>query len=129
MFWDLDTDPGVRKRNPDVAGVVPDIDRGTAFFVIFVMCACQIIAKAVATALLAVTNSAWLLGYIAADHGLHLCYRVARRDLVFFVPMPTVASYITAPLLRVVVKAINDFTGTPLLRLPLVLGGSYWMFR
>ncbi|GMI37933.1 hypothetical protein TeGR_g3217 [Tetraparma gracilis] len=37
IFWDDDTDPGVRKRNPDVAGVIPDLGRGTAFAVVFVM--------------------------------------------------------------------------------------------
>ncbi|GMI19434.1 hypothetical protein TeGR_g7143 [Tetraparma gracilis] len=129
MFWDNDTDPGVRKRNPDAAGIVPDLDRGTAFAVIFVMCACQIVAKATATALLVVTNGSWLLGYIIADHALHFAYRASRRDVVAYLSLPPRASYVVAPIFRTVLKAIADFTGSPLLRVPLLCGGSYWLFN
>ncbi|GMI53424.1 hypothetical protein TeGR_g3564 [Tetraparma gracilis] len=75
IFWDYDTDPIARKRNPDWAGIIPDLDRGRAFVVVFMMCAFHIIAKAVATALLAVTDVSLLLGYIVADHVLHWIYR------------------------------------------------------
>ena len=60
LFWDIDTDPEKKKNNPVWMGIVPDLGRGTAFATIFAMCALQIFAKAAATALLAVTNSAWL---------------------------------------------------------------------
>jgi hypothetical protein len=60
LFWDIDTDPGKRKANPDWIGIIPDLGRGSAFMAVFMMCAFQIFAKAVATALLAVTNPAWL---------------------------------------------------------------------
>ncbi|GMI38189.1 hypothetical protein TeGR_g3348 [Tetraparma gracilis] len=129
MFWDNDTDPGVRKRNPDAAGIVPDLDRGTAFAVVFVMCACQIVAKATATALLILTNGSWLLGYILADHALHFAYRMSRRDMILYVPMPPGASYVVAPIARVTFKVVADFTGSPLLRVPLLGGGSYWLFN
>jgi hypothetical protein len=82
MFLDIDTDPGVKKRNPDWNGLIPDLGRGRAFFTVLVMSALQVIAKATATALLAVTKSRWLVGYIVGDHALHLIYRIARRDLV-----------------------------------------------
>ncbi|GMI30077.1 hypothetical protein TeGR_g6475 [Tetraparma gracilis] len=129
LFWDNDTDPGLRKRNPDAAGIVPDLDRGTAFAVVFVMCACQVIAKATATALLIVTNGSWLLGYILADHALHFAYRVSRRDMVLYIPIPPRVSYVVAPIGRVMLKVVADFTGTPLLRIPLIGGGSYWLFN
>jgi hypothetical protein len=60
LFWDIDTDPGKRKADPDWIGLVPDLGRGTAFATVFAMCAFQIFAKAAGTALLAVTNPAWL---------------------------------------------------------------------
>jgi hypothetical protein len=60
LFWDADTDPGKRKRNPDWIGLVPDLGRGTAFATVFAMCAIQIFAKAAGTAMLAVTNPVWL---------------------------------------------------------------------
>ncbi|GMI30812.1 hypothetical protein TeGR_g7222 [Tetraparma gracilis] len=129
MFWDWDTDPGSRRKNPEWAGIVPDINRGGAFAVLFVMNASQVIAKAAAVALLAVTNSTWLLGYIVADHAVHIIYRIARHDYVFYFPAPSAVSYALAPLLRVVTKTVSDFTGGFTFRLPLMLGGSYWLFN
>jgi hypothetical protein len=60
MFWDMDTAPGKRKADPSWMGIVPDLGRGTAFATVFAMCAFHIFAKAAGTALLAVTNPAWL---------------------------------------------------------------------
>ncbi|GMI42282.1 hypothetical protein TeGR_g9462 [Tetraparma gracilis] len=126
MFWDIDTDPGKRKGSPDWIGLVPDLGRGTAFAAIFSICALQIFAKAAATALLIVTNSAWLWYYVLGDHGLHFAYRIARRDFVYFEPAPATFSYAVAPFFRVMLKVVCDFTGSPVLRLPLLLGGSYY---
>ncbi|GMI33932.1 hypothetical protein TeGR_g14783, partial [Tetraparma gracilis] len=128
ITYDFDTDPASRKRNPDWIGIIPDLGRGSAFAVIFVMSALQTLARAVATALLAVTSGSWLLCYIVTDHGVHLIYRVYRRDVIFLIPTPPAAAYITSPLFRVIQKAIVDFTGTLQFRLPLILGGSYWLF-
>jgi hypothetical protein len=107
---------------------VPNSERGTAFAVIFMLCAIQAIVKAAATALLAVTNSTWLWVYIAVDHGLHFAYRMIRRYFIFYIAIPTTASYVYAPLQRVMLKVIVDFTGTLAFRLPLISGGSYWLF-
>jgi hypothetical protein len=107
---------------------VPDVNRGSAFAIVFVMCALQILAKAAATALLAATSGTLLLGYVAADHALHLAYRLARRDFVFFIPMPAAASAVVGLISRVIIKVITDFTGTPQTRLPLIGGGAYWLF-
>jgi hypothetical protein len=114
------------------------------------MCAFQIFAKAAATALIAVTDSSWLWYarpasenpgkltklhsprsrryYVVGDYGLYFAYFVARRDLVFFLPMPTAASYATSPLFRAICKVCTDFTGSPHFRLPVVCGGSYYAF-
>ncbi|GMI26372.1 hypothetical protein TeGR_g14547, partial [Tetraparma gracilis] len=129
MFWDLDTDPGARKRNPDWIGIVPDLNRGSTFAVIILMSAFQVIAKAAAVALLAVTSRSWLLRYVVTDHVLHFVYRVARNDMVYYTPMPPAASYVAAPLFRVILKTVSDFTGGFTFRLPLILGGSYWLFN
>jgi hypothetical protein len=110
-------------------GIVPDINRGSAFAALFFMSAFQVIAKAAAVALLAVTSGKWLLQYVVADHVLHFIYRVARNDTVFYTPGPRAASYILAPLLRVILKTVSDFTGGFTFRLPLILGGSYWLFN
>jgi hypothetical protein len=93
------------------------------------MSAFQIIGKAAAVTLLAVTSGWWLLQYFVADHVLHFVYRVARNDAVMYIPMPPAVSYAVAPLLRVVSKSVSDFTGCFIFRLPLHLGGSYWLFN
>ena len=108
---------------------MPNLNRGSAFAALFMMSAFQVIAKAAAVALLAVTSGSWLMGYIVADHVLHLIYRVARNDTVMYIPMPPAASYVLAPLFRVIVKTVSDFTGGFICRLPLFLGGSYWLFN
>jgi hypothetical protein len=111
------------------AGIVPDVGRGSAFAALFFMGVFQVVAKAASVALLAVTNTSWLLQYVVADHVLHFVYRVARNDAVVYTPMPPAMSYAAAPLLRVIWKTISDFTGGLMFRLPLMLGGSYCLFN
>jgi hypothetical protein len=109
---------------------VPDLNRGSAFVVIFMMSALQVIAKAASVALLAVTGGgSWLLRYVVADHALHFIYRIGRNDAVVYFPMPPAMSYMSAPVVRVIMKTICDFTGGFTFRLPLMIGGSYWLFN
>jgi hypothetical protein len=72
------------------------------------MCGLQILAKASATALFAVTNSTWLLVFLASDHLLHFVYRLSRRDMVFFFTMPRGAAYAVAPIARIVFKVFTE---------------------
>jgi hypothetical protein len=90
---------------------VPDLGRELAFATVFFMCACQIMAKTGATALLAVTNMGWLVKYVLADHAVHFLYRVSRRDMIVYAPVPKAASYAIAPLQRIILKVLIDFTG------------------
>ena len=92
--------------------------------------ALQVTAKVVATALLAITNGWWLVYYFAGDHALHILYRIARRDLILsYVPSIPAVAYPASTLLLVVYKVSTDFTGCMDARLPLLQGGSYWLFR
>ena len=92
--------------------------------------ALQVTAKVGATALLAITNGKWLVYYFVGDHAFHLLYRIARRDLVlFFVPSIPVVAYPMSTFGLIVYKVLTDFTGGMNTRLPLLQGGSYWLFR
>ncbi|GMI41148.1 hypothetical protein TeGR_g7687 [Tetraparma gracilis] len=82
MWYDTDTDPGQRQRNPRCFGMVPDQGRGKAFAVTFVMCSLQALARAGTIALLAVTNINWMAAFVAADLGLFFAYKLARRDFL-----------------------------------------------
>jgi hypothetical protein len=128
LFWDTETDPGAKIRNPKWIGLIPDFDRGKAFVVVLVISGAQVLAKATATALLAVTRARWLWYYFLGDHGLLILYRIARRDIHFTLPMPAAASYILAPVFQVMMKIVVDFTGSMNTRLPALLGGQYWLF-
>ena len=76
----MDTDPGQRARNPKWYGLVPDQGRGKAYAVILAMCSLQALTKGSAMALLAVTNSDWLRGYVAIDMGIYFGYKLVRRE-------------------------------------------------
>jgi hypothetical protein len=128
MFFDLDVDPDLRKGNPAWVGLVPDVDRGLAFANAFVICTVQILAKGVATALLATTNLSWLRSYVIGDLGLYLLYRVVRRDFFVFLQGGLGISVVVSFVVRVIEKLLVDYTGTPHIRLPLHMGGLYYSF-
>ena len=107
--------------------MISDLGRGLAFTVVFVMCGLQALAKAAATALLAIMNGSWLFIYVAVNHSLHLMYHTSRRDIVWFPVMPKALSYPSGILIRIICKVILDVMGDPNLRLPMMLGGSYWL--
>ena len=92
--------------------------------------ALQVTAKVGATALLAITNGKWLVYYFVGDHALHLLYRITRRDLVlFYTPSIPAVAYPLSAFVLIVYKVLTDFTGCMNTRLPLLQGGSYWLFR
>jgi hypothetical protein len=129
LFYDTDVDPGVRKRNPAWIGVIPDEGRGLAFATVFTFCTLHVIAKGVATALLFIGNPLFLLIYVAVDYSLFFLYMASRKDLVYYVPMPPKASWIISPIFKIILKVVADFSGTPTTRLPMLLGGSYYIFN
>jgi hypothetical protein len=93
------------------------------------MCALQTLSKTAATALLALTNWSWLVGYFVVDQLIWHAYKLVRRDYVWAsVPMPTTATYIAAPITRTMGKVMVDFTGTLNLRFPVFFGGAYWLY-
>ena len=92
--------------------------------------ALQVTAKVGATALLAITNGKWLVYYFAGDHALHLLYRIARWDLALFnLPSIPAVAFPASTFLLISLKVLTDFTGCLNTRLPLLQGGSYWLFR
>jgi hypothetical protein len=60
MFYDMDIDPGTRKRNPVWCGVIPNQGRGLAFATVFAFCTLHVLAKGLATALLFVAKPHFL---------------------------------------------------------------------
>ena len=88
MAFDMDTKPANRKRDPNFYGFV-----GGAPVLVFVeLCvlhSSHAMLKSLTIALLARTNWRWLVAYMAADHCIFILYKVARADLVYWIPGPT----------------------------------------
>ena len=95
---------------------MPDEGRGFVFVLMVVMATLQMIAKVFSTALLALTEAAWLAIWITSDVLIFLCYKQIRRDLVVYVPMKGSIKYIVSIIVRTGIKVIGDFTGLILLR-------------
>jgi hypothetical protein len=109
-------------------GMIPDTGRGIAYFVMFSLAALQVLARGVTVALLGVTSMRWLLYYLGGDMLLFLLYKVLRRDMIYFLPLPTSVAVPGSLLLRVIAKTITDFTGCMLFRLSYEMGGAYFTF-
>ncbi|GMI22703.1 hypothetical protein TeGR_g13156 [Tetraparma gracilis] len=127
IFYDSDTDPGQRARNPKWYGLVPDQGRGKAYAVILAMCSLQALTKGSAVALLAVTNSDWLRGYIAIDVGIYFGYKLVRGEYLNYVPLPFWPSAIFSTTANIIFKLVGDYTGCPSMSLPNFFGGAYFL--
>ncbi len=99
-------------------GYIPDVGRTKLFFVMFVLSFLQVVAKVFSTALLAQTNSKWLMIWMAVDIGLFLLYKQARNDLIYYVPLSGWVKYVMAFSERSVMKVVSDFSGVLFLRGP-----------
>jgi hypothetical protein len=129
IFYDNDVEPGVRKRNPVWTGAIPNQGRGLAFATVFTFCTLHVVAKGSATALMYIANPRYLLIYIVVDYSLYFIYCAARKDVIVFIAMPPTASWVFSPIIRIMIKVTGDFCGTPINRLPIFLGGSYYIIN
>jgi hypothetical protein len=85
MTYDKDNAPSWRRHSPDFYGAVPKTGRGLAFVVMVALSLIHVISKTLATALLLVTNSTWLLCYMSGDIAFYLLQKVLRRDFIYWI--------------------------------------------
>ena len=80
--------PGFGPQVPDFNGFVPDAAhmRVLVLAELFILHSTHAMVRTSTLALLVQTNSCWLVAYMAADFCLFLSYKIARGDLVWFVP-------------------------------------------
>ncbi len=73
---------------PEFNGFVPDAAhmRVLVLAELFILHSTHAMVRTSTLALLVQTNSCWLVGYMAADFCLFLSYKIARGDVVWFVP-------------------------------------------
>jgi hypothetical protein len=119
IAFDLDTDKEKRKQNPEFYGYVPDTSAGRfgVFMLLFLYHSAHVLGTTFSMAVLAQTNLLWLVAYLLADHCGLILYKLARCDLIYWIPRAGVPLSI---LTRFVVKVIVDFTGYAARNLPSV---------
>ena len=127
ITFDMDTSAEGRRMSPELWGMIPDEGRGLVFILMFLLGLCQVVAKVFSIALLATTNSLWLLTWLLLDLLVYLLYKAVRRDFVYYVPgLSGGSKYTIGFISRVLVKATVDMTGMMLLRNPYEMGGVYF---
>ncbi|GMI34748.1 hypothetical protein TeGR_g13050, partial [Tetraparma gracilis] len=126
MWYDFDTSPAKRKGNPRLAGATPDTSRGPFFFLLVVSGALQVVAKSFSSALLFIASPKTFLAYMVGDHAIYQLYLVVRGDHMFF---PAGFNTPLSLAARLGEKLTVDFTSCWLLRSPLEMHSSYFLFN
>jgi hypothetical protein len=126
--YDFDVSRRNRRELPDSCGVVPDSGRGGAFAVMLVLGILQIVAKGFSVALLAITNTTWLVYYLVIDMAILFAYKIARGDFLTWHPLPYAVSVFFSIFMRITTKTITDFSGSMGGKDSDVLGGLYYSF-
>ncbi len=126
LEYDLDTNAAKRKKNPEFYGYMPDTSAGRvfAFALLFVYHSAWTLGKTVSMAVLAQANWMWLVAYLLADHGGFILYKLARGDLIYWVPG---FGFPLSLLARFMAKIATDFSGCVQARHPFELGGFYFL--
>jgi hypothetical protein len=110
LAYDLDTNKVRRHRNPEFYGYVPDTSAGRfgVFVLLFVYHSAHTLGNTFSMAVLAQTSWVWLVAYLLADQCGLILYKLARGDLVYWIPGLGVP---LSTLARLMMKIIVDFTG------------------
>jgi hypothetical protein len=108
--FDLDTNKGYRSKYPKFYGYILDTSAGhfRVFMLLFVYHFSHTLGNTFCMAVLSHTSWLWLVAYLLADHCSFILYKLARGDLVYWIPGLGVSLSMLA---RFVVKVIVDFTG------------------
>ena len=124
----LDANPHKRWLDPWLYGFVPNngARRTLTRSALFALSLAHVTARTSAVALLYLTEPKWLAGYWCIDILLFLLYKVARYDIISWVPG---AGVIVSLIYRIGCKLMSDLTGWVHLRHPVELGGAYWAFN
>jgi hypothetical protein len=125
VAYDMDTNADKLKTEPHFYGYIPDAAgrRVLVFTLLFLYHAVCSIGQTLSMAVLAKTRWLWLALYLLADHTGFILYKLARRDLIYWVPGLGIPISVLA---RFIAKVVTDFTGLVQCRHPLELGGIYF---
>ena len=72
--------------------------------------AMNILVKSLSVVLIGMLGANWAIAYIAADVGLFMAIKVARRDFYYWFPLEGWTQVIISFFCRLVMKVVVDFT-------------------
>ena len=110
LVYDIDNDPTKRKKNPEFYGYTPDTTgkRALVFALLFLYHTVWTLGKTFSMAVLAQANWLWLAVYLLSDHCGLILFKLARGDLIYWLPG---LGWPISIFGRFLVKVITDFTG------------------
>jgi hypothetical protein len=129
LTYDYDSDPSKRRTEPKFYGFIPDDARSRTLLLVVMTLnsALLLLVRSFGTALLLLTNARWFVLYTAGDVALYLVQKIARGDVIYWVPLDdTAAEIVVSLVMRITAKIIVDYTGVLQLRGSAELGGIYW---
>jgi len=126
ITFDLDVDSSHRKNQPAFYGFIPDshVLRGRCFMLMTGISMLHNLSTSVGCALLAVTDTSFLIYIVGGNVVFYLVFKVSRNDLMYWPRVEGVTGVILSFLVRINVKVIADFTGFVHSRHPFELGGA-----
>ena len=111
--------------SPPESGFVPDkaLPRAICFLSMMSLSFAHVLLLMLACALLALTNTNWLLLFLGVDLGMYTLYKIVRGDILYFMNISGFARLLITIIERFVAKVMVNFTMLIQLRHPNELGG------
>ena len=110
--FDFDTAPHRRNNNPNYYGYILNdpTSRMFTFLAMFAITLTHVLMKTLATALLMIVNSSWLLMMMVGDISIFMFMKIVRRDIRWWIRLDGALGLIVSVLIRFVEKLLVDFT-------------------
>ncbi|GMI15536.1 hypothetical protein TrLO_g1345 [Triparma laevis f. longispina] len=125
LSYDWDTAPKNRKETPAFYGFIPDkaLDRAMCFISMMALTFAHVLLQIFSCALLAITNTSWLIYFVLADFGSYFLWKIARNYFHYWANVDGILRYTISIISRVGVKIMVDYTLMIQLRHPWEYGG------
>ena len=108
----FDTDPLKRRQSPSLYGYIPDegLTRALLLFIMTLNSALLLSLRSFSVAALIMTDLKYYAWYSAADIGIYIAQKIARRDFSYWIPVEGGLEIVLSFFSRVIVKIISDYT-------------------
>ena len=115
IAYDKDVDAQGRKNQPKFYGYIPDDHglRSRCFMLMTLISTCHNLSRSIGCALLlaASRGGGTMLYFVIGELLLYLAWKLARKDLLYWVQVEGAFGILVSLLSRVLVKVIVDFCG------------------